>query len=381
MVAASFPNLSLENPPGTGPTLVSGAEEPFSITDGGVLSLEFAGVTETVVFLASDFVDISAATAQEVADLITLRVDDLVASDDGGYVRLNSEITGEDVSLRVLANGVNAELSFSTVEVTGETYAGGAPNGWAVTTDTYLVNEHAEFSDENGRPEEVFDAAGWGAAFTPDTEAALFDLDTIPDPVESFDGWAPTGVLTSVPTVQGQFDSGPVQNFEDFEEGWGAPLYAAFLPVHLEDGLTESFETGWNQGAGALSGAATFDDGLEAHEDFDNYIPYTIIAEVVRAVGGDWFVTVNGTTYYTTMGGGESEDATATAIASLIDGHQGVSAVGVLHTILVTPDDYDAPLVITIAPPTGGAADVSAAKDYPDSSENWTGNDFNPDFD
>ena len=51
MVAATFPNLSFENPPGTGPTLVNTSAEPYALIDGDLLNITFAGETLNVVFL------------------------------------------------------------------------------------------------------------------------------------------------------------------------------------------------------------------------------------------------------------------------------------------------------------------------------------------
>lgn len=382
MVAASFPNLSFENPPGTGPTLVSTVAEPFALVDGTSLTVTFAGATTSVVFLESDFADITAATAVEVGALLTLRIDDLTADDDGGFVRLISDLTGEDVSLQVQAGGVNDVLLFSTLEVTGQTYAGGPPNGWSVTTDNYLVNEHAEFADENGRPEETFDIGGWATVtITQTLAAAIFDTAFIPTPFETFTNWAPTGVLTDVPTEQATFDSGATL-FEDFEDEWGSPTYFEFLAVHLDVQFAEDFETGWNQGASALSGPETFEnDGGNLFESFEGFLPQTINIEIVTASGGDWLVYVNGVAHRVTMGMGASEDLTATDIASMIDGINGLNALGVFENVQITPDDYDAAWVVSVNPPAGGVANVQDVKDLDTSFDNWTGNDFNPDFD
>jgi len=382
MVAASFPNLSFENPPGTGPTLLSAVAEPYALSDGDIFTVVFAGETANIVFLETDFADIAAATAAEVGALIALRVDDLNAEDDGGFVRLTSGLTGEDVSLEVQAGGVNDVLLFSTVAVTGETYAGGAPNGWSVTTDTYLVNEHAEFADENGRPEEIFDGDGWISVVVTDTyETAIFDSATTPAPFESFFQWAGIGVITSPGTEQAEFDTA-LDNFEDFEEEWGSPTYFEFLPVHLETGIDpEDFESDWNHDLVAPTyGTAMFDDGVSAFEDFGSFITFTWIVDVVSVTLGDWVITINGITYVANTGGG-SATATAVDLAAQIDGVQGLTAISVSGTVFITPPNYNDIFVVSVAPPSGAQATTVPAVDFPDSVDNWTGNDYNPDFD
>ena len=164
MVASTFANLSFENPPGTGPTLVNSTAELYPLNDGDILEIIFAGEAINVAFTEADFADISVATAPEVAAVFEAQVADLGASADGGFVRLSSLLTGEDVSLEIVGGAANNALDFPLSTVSGETYAGGAPNGWTTSTDTDGVTEWAAFADENSRPEEIFD--GFAAALT-----------------------------------------------------------------------------------------------------------------------------------------------------------------------------------------------------------------------
>lgn len=384
MVAASFPNLSFENPPGTGPTLLSTVAEPYVFVDGDIFSVTFAGARTDVVFLATDFADIAAATAAEVAALIALRVDDLNAEPDGGFVRLTSDLTGEDVSLQVLVSTVNTVLVFSTVAVNGETYAGGPPNGWTVSTDTYLVNEHAEFADENGRPEEIFDGDGWVAVSVTDTyEAAIFDSALIPSPFETFTGWAPGGVILGGPSEQGSFDVGTPENMEDFEEEWGSPTYFAFLPVHLETGIDpETFATGWGDySAPTYSGPADFDDGTQVYEDFEDVVLHSWVFTVAVAAGGDWVLRINGVVFPITAGGGDNATTIAAAVASQLAGSPHVTATAATGTVFITPNSYDTPLVITYDAPAAGQGQLLPSNLNPSNLDDWTGQDINPDFD
>jgi len=385
MVAATFPNLSFENPPGTGPTLVSAAAEPFAFTDGQILSLQFAGVQEDVVLLASDFGDIGAATAAEVAALLEARVDDLGAADDGGFVRLTSLLTGEDISLEVLAGGANAELAFPAGAVNGETYEGGAPNGWNVLTDTDSVNEWAEWADENGRPEEIFDGDGWVTAMVSDSFSdAIFDAATLPAPFETFTGWSSTGLLLSFLAEAASFGAFN-EAFEPFETGWGSPTYFAFPPPALLPVAPETFESSWGQGgppSSSFSADTSFANGTKNAEDFEDVSPAFYVVQPITAAAGLWRITINGISHtYTATGGDSAADIALQLRTAINTGSTGVGSSVVGSILSLWPTDPDADLFIVVAPPSGGTVDTVTARDYPLLAEEWVGQDLNPDFD
>lgn len=383
MVAATFPNLSFENPPGTGPTLISASVEPFAFVEGNTLEVRFAGDTVLIVLTASDFADIANATAVEVATLIAARVDDLAAEDDGGAVRLTSLLTGEDVSLEVLGGSANAVLGFPLGAVNGITYAGGPPNGWSVSGEVDTVREWAEFADENGRPEEIFGEAGWAILPIIVTFSdALFDFVLIPTLIETFTGWSPSGFATSATMEGAVFNT--VLTDEAFEDGWGLPIYFNFTPANLITGIDpETFETAWGQGgAPTFSALAPFANTTKTEEDFEDVLATTHTVQPISAAAGLWTVTIDGDVHTYTASGGDTVIDIATGLASAITSQSVVaSATNFLSLVAITPLDPDATLSVTATPPIGGLLEIFLAPDQPAYAEEWVGQDTTPDFD
>lgn len=384
MVAATFPNLSFENPPGTGPTLVSTLAEPYAFQDGDTLEISFAGETSVVVFLSTDFSDIAAATADEVAALLELRVDDLGVSNDAGFVRLTSLLTGEDVTLEVVSGTANVQLGFAAGAVTGETYAGGPPDGWTVSTDADSVTEFAEWSDENGRPEEFFDVDGWLALVVTGTFTdALFDVLIVPTPFETFTAWSTTGLLTSISSVSATFGQGLE---EDFETLWGSPVYFVFLPVHLQDGAVnpETFETGWLNGSvGAVGPDADFAGATATVEDFENVdITWYTMTLTTALVAGRWTIKINGVShFYDALGGDDIVDVASGLQAAVDSGSVTVIISQLFFVLSISPVDTDTDIAISVDSPSGTAFDLIPAADNPSYVTRWVGQDTNPDFD
>lgn len=124
-------------------TMISDEVETYALEDGDTLIVEFDDSDSVeVVFQASDFSNINAATAQEVADAITKQLNSLgvngAAVDielSGGFaVQLISEIDGPASSIRVLGGKAQNKLKFPSIrptsgqpltEVTLEVQAGG----------------------------------------------------------------------------------------------------------------------------------------------------------------------------------------------------------------------------------------------------------------
>jgi len=384
MVAATFPNLSFENPPGTGPTLVSGNAEPYSFTEGDLLEFTFAGVTESVIFLASDFGDIGNATAAEVAALLEARVDDLGASADGGFVRLTSLLTGEDVEIDMLGGPANTALGFPLGTVSGETYAGGPPNGWTVIDDTDSVNEWAEWADENGRPEEIFDLEGWIAITVSSSfDDAIFDPLILPKPFEPFDAWSSTGFLTSFIAEAAAFDP-DTEPFETFNKGWGLPTYFSFVPANLLNASAnpEDFESGWGNPFPVPSFVgADFANGTKTADDFESVVLTFYVVTFVTAAAGLWRIVLNGTSFTYTAGGADTTIDICLALRTAIDtGSVGIESSNLFNLLSLWPTNLDADISIQVIPPPGGSVDTVTARDFPLLAEEWIGQDNNPDF-
>lgn len=112
--------------------------EPYALADGDTLIVNFdENTTTTIVFSASQFEDIAAATAQEVADAITTYLSSVsvrgaaIAQNDGNgpYVQLISETIGPASSITVLGGSAQNELMFSSAVAAG----GNMSTQWTLT--------------------------------------------------------------------------------------------------------------------------------------------------------------------------------------------------------------------------------------------------------
>lgn len=109
-------------------TADSGELEPYQLEDGDTLLIEFDDSPDSIeiTFQTSQFVNINAATAQEVADAITRQLRSLgesgaaVAKDDGagGYVQIRSQTDGPASAIRVLGGKAQNKLRFEQIRPT-----------------------------------------------------------------------------------------------------------------------------------------------------------------------------------------------------------------------------------------------------------------------
>lgn len=120
----------------TAATILSGAEEPYAPAGGETFFVTFEGVETEITLLVTDI------TAALIAANINAAVGDVVATDDGGSVRLTSTIRGLTSSVQVTeGTGGNAILQFSTSIVNG---TGNVDNIDAVTlTEAISVIQEA----------------------------------------------------------------------------------------------------------------------------------------------------------------------------------------------------------------------------------------------
>jgi hypothetical protein len=112
--------------------------EPYNLANGDTLNVKFdGGDTVEIIFSASQFVNISTATAQEVADAITKslrsqgRSGRAFAKDDGSgaYVTIISDTEGPQSSVVVLGGRAQNELLFDKSRPT----TGGASTQWTIS--------------------------------------------------------------------------------------------------------------------------------------------------------------------------------------------------------------------------------------------------------
>ena len=114
----------------------SGGSAPFGLVNGQTLTVAIdGGGAATVTFSTAMFVDITQATALEVAAVINARFAALgigaVASVSGGQVVITSNKKGTGSSVNVTGGSANAVLTFTTGAVAG---SGNVANAAAVTT-------------------------------------------------------------------------------------------------------------------------------------------------------------------------------------------------------------------------------------------------------
>lgn len=116
----------------------SGAMEPYNLTDGDTLVINFDGAdTVSVIFHTSNFVDIAAATAQEVADVITKTINSMGLSGiavvsnngNGNFVQLLSNTIGPASSITVLGGSAQDQLLFPSIIAAG----GNASTQWTIS--------------------------------------------------------------------------------------------------------------------------------------------------------------------------------------------------------------------------------------------------------
>jgi len=116
----------------------AGAMEPYNLTNGDTLVVNFdAANTVSIIFNTSNFVDIAAATAQEVADVITKTINSMglrgIAvvgnNGSGNFVQLLSNTIGPASSVTVLGGSAQDQLLFASIVAAG----GNASTQWTIS--------------------------------------------------------------------------------------------------------------------------------------------------------------------------------------------------------------------------------------------------------
>jgi uncharacterized phage protein gp47/JayE len=91
--------LQLANFPVTRPQVINAAAGPFSLVDGSSLSVSVDGVTETVTFTTSDFVNISAA-----------QVGEIVVAINNQATLFSARLTNDSINILLYPDAWNAEI-------------------------------------------------------------------------------------------------------------------------------------------------------------------------------------------------------------------------------------------------------------------------------
>ena len=111
---------------------VESAIGPFALVDGATLDVRVDGVLQSVVFHATDFVDITAATAGELAAALNVQLTDARAGTDTGRVFLDTDAMGRAASIEIVGGTATASLGFPVDVASG---AGNVRRASAVTID------------------------------------------------------------------------------------------------------------------------------------------------------------------------------------------------------------------------------------------------------
>lgn len=107
----------------TSAQVTSGNAETYALVDGQTLTVSVnGGGAQTATFNTADFVNIAAATAAEVAAVITTDITGVTSSDVAGSVLIASVATGEAASVQVTGGTANPTLGFPTTLFVGSTF-------------------------------------------------------------------------------------------------------------------------------------------------------------------------------------------------------------------------------------------------------------------
>jgi flagellar hook-associated protein 1 FlgK len=174
------------------------AAEPFALSDGDTLDLAIdGGAPLTVTFLAADFADITAATAEEVAAVIEAQASGVSTDVVDGRLVVRSALAGASSSLSVVAASSAALFS-----------AGTADNGFDQAVLVRLQGVPTEGDSGRYSVRALQDGV---IGLTPGLEIGLFDATGTQ--IASFDagaGYVPGDPLELVPGVSLTLTAGSV---------------------------------------------------------------------------------------------------------------------------------------------------------------------------
>jgi len=107
---------------GTAANVLAGNQAPYVLANEDDLTLKIdGGPVQTVEFLDSEFVDITQATAAEVAAVINAKITGGRTTVSNNRVRITSDLKGTDSSVEITGGSANGapKLNYTTVEQTG----------------------------------------------------------------------------------------------------------------------------------------------------------------------------------------------------------------------------------------------------------------------
>ncbi len=211
---AEFKGFNNDTPAQT----LNGNAEPYVLVDGQTLTVVVdGGSTQTVTFNTGDFVSIGAATATEVAKVITTDLTGAVGYEVSGKVQIESLIVGVNSEIEVTGGTANPVLGFQEVAFSGA--SGQATVGRDIETDAEFRLRRIELLRISGAA--TLEAVRSAILDTLNvTQAFIFENDTdVVDgnglPAHSFESVVQDGEDLGV--AQTIFDTKPIgiQTFRD----------------------------------------------------------------------------------------------------------------------------------------------------------------------
>lgn len=101
-------------------TLTASSSETYTLSDGMTLTVKIdGGGAQTVTFDTAEFVDITNATAAEVAAVMNAELTGCHVDTTGGAPRITSDLQGTDSEIEVTGGTANTQLNFATAPVSG----------------------------------------------------------------------------------------------------------------------------------------------------------------------------------------------------------------------------------------------------------------------
>jgi hypothetical protein len=382
----SFENLSFELADGTPAALTSLASEPYNLSDGDffIIAVNNTG-PQTVVFQTADFVAIGAATAAEVAAVITASLNGASALDTGGQVLIYSDLYGADACLEVLGGPALVGVPFTMgQEVCGTTYPGKAKSwlisalgtNWGVGEfDTSLaVSEGYEDYEEGWDSNE-----SWLLGFeAEDLQIGMFSDGALKDSYDIAGYQFELGALAAAAFSDGD-------SVETYEDSWNSNEddVTAFAAGQLDSATTEDYESSWNSneswvtsfGGGSLE-PGVFGQGGNVETYEENTDAFMEVLITSAAVGAIYDVQIDGVSHVY-VSAGTDPVTVAVQLSDAVNNSSVPWTAAALGSgaLILTQDNPGSDGQVRLVASTPSSM-IDVTNNLVDSSTMWTGSSF-----
>ncbi|MFH0945863.1 MAG: flagellar hook-associated protein FlgK [Planctomycetota bacterium] len=185
---------------GDGAATIVGENFPANLTNGAQLTVAVdGGAPQTITFNAADFVNINAATADEVADVFNAQAVGMTASVVDGRLVLQSNASGSASSLAVV-DGASSPAAAMNLPLAG------------FGTDTPVQVTITGITDSDAPHQFTFKAKGDGdIGISPGLEVEVYDNGTLLTTLQVGDGYEPGSPIEVIDGVYIEFSPGTIQ--------------------------------------------------------------------------------------------------------------------------------------------------------------------------